>query len=69
MRQGSSDLSLALRIAALTVIFVLLQISVVSGVSVFGVSADITPLLVAFVGLCGSAYGIDSFLLTAHVIR
>jgi rod shape-determining protein MreD len=58
MRQGSSDLSLALRIAALTVIFVLLQISVVSGVSVFGVSADITPLLVAFVGLsCGSVTG------------
>jgi len=58
MRQGSSDLSLVLRIAALTAIFVLLQISVVSGVSVFGVSADITPLLVAFVGLtCGSVTG------------
>jgi Mn2+/Fe2+ NRAMP family transporter len=29
----------------------------------------IAVAVVAFVGLCGSAYGIDSFLLTAHVIR
>jgi rod shape-determining protein MreD len=58
MRQGSSDLSLALRITLLALVFVLVQISIVSGVSVFGVSADITPLLVAFVGLaCGSVPG------------
>ena len=69
MRQGSSDLSLALRIAALTVIFVLLQISVVSGVSVFGVSADITPLLVAFVGLsCGSVTGAVTGFAVGHAL-
>jgi rod shape-determining protein MreD len=49
---------LALRIAVLSVLFVFFQEGVVSEVPVFGVSADLTPLLVAFVGLiCGSALG------------
>jgi rod shape-determining protein MreD len=46
------------RIAALAVILVFFQIGVVSEVPVFGVSADLSPLLVAFVGLlCGSMTG------------
>jgi len=58
MRQNQSDFALALRIAILAAAFVLVQIAIVSGVSVFGVSADVTPLLVAFVGLmCGSVPG------------
>jgi rod shape-determining protein MreD len=53
-------LSLALlgRIAALAVVVVFFQIGVVSEVPVFGVSVDLSPLLVAFVGLlCGSMVG------------
>jgi cell shape-determining protein MreD len=43
------------RIVALSVFVVFFQIGVVSEVPVFGVSADLSPLLVAFVGLlCGS---------------
>lgn len=46
------------RIAALAVILVFFQIGVVSEVPLFGVSADLSPLLVAFVGLlCGSLTG------------
>jgi rod shape-determining protein MreD len=46
------------RIAALAVVAVFFQIGVVSEVPVFGVSADLSPLLVAFVGLlCGSTVG------------
>jgi cell shape-determining protein MreD len=46
------------RIAALAVILVFFQIGVISEVPVFGVSADLSPLLVAFVGLlCGSLTG------------
>jgi rod shape-determining protein MreD len=49
---------LALRIAALSVILVFFQEGVVSEVPLFGVSVDLTPLLVAFVGLiCGSMLG------------
>jgi rod shape-determining protein MreD len=49
---------LAMRITALAIIFVFVQIGVVSEVPVFGVSADLSPLLVAFVGLlCGSTVG------------
>ena len=44
--------------AMLSVIVVFIQISVVSEIPVFGVSVDLTPLLVAFVGLlCGSTLG------------
>jgi rod shape-determining protein MreD len=50
--------SLALRIAVLSVVVVFFQIGVVSEVPVFGVSIDLSPLLVAFVGLrCGSILG------------
>jgi len=46
------------RIAALAVLLVFFQIGVVSEVPLFGVSADLSPLLVAFVGLlCGSTLG------------
>ncbi len=50
--------SLAWRVALLSFAVVLVQISIVSETPVFGVSADLTPLLVAFVGLlCGSTIG------------
>jgi rod shape-determining protein MreD len=46
------------RIAALVAVVVLVQIGVVSEVPLFGVSVDLSPLLVAFVGLlCGSLTG------------
>jgi len=46
------------RIAVLTIVVVFFQIGVVSEVPVFGVSADLSTLLVAFVGLlCGSTVG------------
>jgi rod shape-determining protein MreD len=50
--------SLIWRVAVLSVVVVFLQISVVSEVPVFGVSVDLSPLLVAFTGLlCGSMIG------------
>ena len=46
------------RIAALAIVVVFFQIGAVSEVPLFGVSADLSPLLVAFVGLlCGSTVG------------
>jgi rod shape-determining protein MreD len=46
------------RAAALAVALVFFQIGVVSEVPVFGVNADLSPLLVAFMGLlCGSTLG------------
>jgi rod shape-determining protein MreD len=46
------------RIAVLVVVVVFVQIGVVSEVPVFGVAVDLSPLLVAFVGLlCGSTVG------------
>jgi rod shape-determining protein MreD len=46
------------RIAALSVAVVFFQIGVVSEVPVFGVNVDLSPLLVAFIGLlCGSMLG------------
>jgi rod shape-determining protein MreD len=55
--QGSSGALLA-RVAALAVAIVFFQIGAVSEVPVFGVSVDLSPLLVAFVGLlCGSTLG------------
>jgi rod shape-determining protein MreD len=46
------------RIAALSVVVVFFQIGMVSEVPVFGVNIDLSPLLVAFVGLlCGSTVG------------
>jgi rod shape-determining protein MreD len=50
--------SLLLRIAVLVLVVVFFQIGVVSEVPVFGVAVDLSPLMVAFVGLlCGSTIG------------
>jgi rod shape-determining protein MreD len=50
--------ALALRLGAFVVFIVFFQIGVVSEVPVFGVNADISSLLVAFIGLmCGSTVG------------
>ena len=50
--------SLLIRIAVLVVVVVFFQIGVVSEVPVFGVTVDLSPLVVAFVGLlCGSTIG------------
>lgn len=55
---GSVNGSLALRLAAFALVVGFFQIGVVSEVPVFGVNADLTSLLVAFVGLlCGSTIG------------
>lgn len=55
---GTPSTGLIARVAALAVVIVFFQIGVVSEVPVFGVNADLTPLLVAFVGLlCGSTLG------------
>jgi rod shape-determining protein MreD len=50
--------SLLTRIAVLVIVVVFVQIGVVSEVPVFGVAIDLSPLVVAFVGLlCGSTIG------------
>jgi rod shape-determining protein MreD len=50
--------ALLARIAALAVVLVFVQVGVVSEVPVLGVTIDVSPLLVAFVGLlCGSTLG------------
>jgi rod shape-determining protein MreD len=50
--------SLLARIAVLVVVIVFVQIGVISEVPVFGVVVDLSPLVVAFVGLlCGSTLG------------
>ena len=55
---GAPSSSLALRLTAFALLVVFFQIGVVSEVPVFGVNADISSLLVAFVGLlCGSSVG------------
>jgi rod shape-determining protein MreD len=55
---GSASGSLPLRLAAFAFVVVFFQIGVVSEVPVFGVNADLSLLLVAFVGLlCGSTVG------------
>jgi rod shape-determining protein MreD len=55
---GTQSGSLVLRISLLAVVAVFVQIGVISEVPVFGVNVDISPLLVAFVGLlCGSTLG------------
>ena len=55
---GAPSGALLVRVAVLAVVVVFFQIGVVSEVPVFGVNADISPLLVAFVGLlCGSMLG------------
>jgi rod shape-determining protein MreD len=55
---GAFNPALLARVAALAVILVFFQIGVVSEVPLFGVNADLSPLLVAFIGLlCGSMLG------------
>jgi rod shape-determining protein MreD len=55
---GTLSGALALRLAGFALLVVFFQIGVVSEVPVFGVNADLTSLLVAFVGLtCGSTIG------------
>jgi rod shape-determining protein MreD len=55
---ASATGTLALRLAAFALVVVFFQIGVVSEVPVFGVNADLSSLLVAFVGLlCGSSVG------------
>jgi rod shape-determining protein MreD len=55
---ASASSSLALRLGAFALLAVFFQIGVVSEVPIFGVNADISSLLVAFVGLmCGSTVG------------
>ena len=58
MTGSNVSVGLLLRIAALAVVLVFVQIGVVSEVPVFGVNVDLSPLVVAFVGLlCGSTLG------------
>ena len=58
MNIDTGSLQLQLRLIALGIVVVFFQIGVVSEVPVFGVNADLSPLLVAFVGLlCGSTVG------------
>jgi rod shape-determining protein MreD len=53
--------ALMLRIAVLAVVVVFFQTGVVSEVPLFGVNMDLSPLVVAFVGLlCGSTLGAAS---------
>jgi rod shape-determining protein MreD len=55
---AGSQAALLARIALLAVVVVFVQIGVVSEVPVFGVSVDLSPLIVAFTGLlCGSTLG------------
>jgi rod shape-determining protein MreD len=54
----SDRLRLAVRLVALAFVAVVIQESAISQISVFGVSADVTPLAVMSVGLlCGSSAG------------
>jgi rod shape-determining protein MreD len=49
---------LALRLLLLGLLTVLVQVSAVSQITILGTNADLTPLVVAFVGLlCGSVVG------------
>ncbi len=58
MNGSSIPGTLVVRITALAVALVFVQIGVISEVPVFGVTVDVSPLLVAFVGLlCGSTLG------------
>lgn len=55
---GMTSPKLVARIAAILIIGVVVQETVISQISIFGVNADITPLIVMSVGLlCGSLPG------------
>jgi rod shape-determining protein MreD len=61
MTGSGSSVSLIVRVATFAIVIVFFQIGVVSEVPVFGVNVDLSPLLVAFVGLlCGSTIGAAS---------
>jgi rod shape-determining protein MreD len=58
MKSAGISGSLLARVGALAIVVVFFQIGVVSEVPVFGVNVDLSPLVVAFVGLlCGSTLG------------
>jgi rod shape-determining protein MreD len=58
MKMDGIPSSLVVRIAVFAVVLVFVQIGVISEVPIFGVTVDVSPLLVAFVGLlCGSTLG------------
>jgi rod shape-determining protein MreD len=58
MTGAGTPSSLIARVAALAVVVVFLQIGVVSEIRVFGGVVDLSPLVVAFIGLlCGSTIG------------
>src|SRR5271168_1763048 len=58
MTGSGPSAALVTRIALLVVVAVFLQTGVVSEVPLFGVNVDLSPLVVAFVGLlCGSTVG------------
>src|SRR5271167_4938178 len=58
MTGSGPSAGLVMRIALLAVVAVFLQTGVVSEVPLFGVNIDLSPLVVAFVGLlCGSTVG------------
>jgi rod shape-determining protein MreD len=55
---GSVSPALVLRLTVLGIAVVILQVAAVSQIVIFGASADLTPLVVAAVGLmCGSVSG------------
>ena len=58
MRPSSTEGALGLRIAALSLAVVFVQIGILAEVTVFGVNIELAPLLAAFIGLlCGSVPG------------
>jgi rod shape-determining protein MreD len=58
MRDSEHPWRLPLRIALVALIAVLVQEAVIAQISIFGVSADVTPLVVMAIGLlCGSMPG------------
>jgi rod shape-determining protein MreD len=58
MKSSGTSGALLARVAVFAAIVVFFQIGVVSEVPVFGVNVDLSPLMVAFIGLlCGSTLG------------
>jgi rod shape-determining protein MreD len=58
VRPSSTEGALGLRIAALSLAVVFVQIGILAEVTVFGVNIELAPLLAAFIGLlCGSVPG------------
>lgn len=58
MRPSSAQGALGMRVAALSIAVVFIQIGVLSEVTIFGVNIELAPLLAAFIGLlCGSIPG------------